>query len=219
LEYKKLSDDMLKILCPNCNRENSFQSRNDIPSECSFCFDSFGSAITIIETKEDGREIIGLSIIYQITQQRLEISTLHKTILGRENFGASVFEKILYNGSKVISRKHCSIEFKDGNFYLLDEDSKNGTFYGVNKISCKNSPQVIEDRSIFYIGEEAFLAHINYQESKQEESPKTEEAKTVEVKAIKFYRCNESGCGHESQTFIPVCPTCSTFNSLIPIYE
>jgi len=218
LEYKKLSDDMLKILCPNCNRENSFQSRSDIPSECSFCFDSFGSSITITETKEDGREITGLSIIYQITQQRLEISTLHKTILGRENFGANIFSQIFFNGKAVVSRKHCSIEFIEGNFYLLDEGSLNGTFYGVNKISCKNSPQLIEDKSIFYIGEEAFLAHINHQESKQEESPKVEETRNEEVKAIKLYRCNESGCGHESQTFASVCPDCSTYNSLIAIY-
>lgn len=210
---------MLKILCPNCNRENLFQSRSNIPSECSFCFDSFVSSITITETKEDGREITGLSIIYQITQQRLEISTLHKTILGRESFGANIFAQVFYNGKAVVSRKHCSIEFREGNFYLLDESSLNGTYYGVNKISCKNSPQLIEDKSIFYIGEEAFLAHINYQDSKQEESAKIEEAKKGKVKEIKLYRCNESGCGHETQTFISVCPTCRTFNSLIPIYE
>lgn len=209
---------MQKIICPNCDKENTFQSRGNAPSECSFCFTSFPSSITITETADDSREITGLTIIYQINQQRLEISTLHKTILGRENFGAEVFSKIFFNGKPVVSRKHCSIEFKERKFYLLDEGSLNGTFYSVNKISCKTTPQVIESKSIFYIGEEAFLAQINFTEDAQKAGivlpPKESETDTVKV-----YRCNESGCGYENQSFISVCPNCSTYNSLIPIYE
>lgn len=208
---------MLKIVCPNCEKENLFQSRSNVPVECSFCFEAFNSNLPIIESNETGAEITGLTIVYQITQQRIEISVLHKVILGRESFGANVFSKILFNGKPVVSRKHCSIEFKEGNFYLLDEGSLNGTFYGVNKLSCKNSPQIIEDKSIFYIGEEAFIAQVNYKEAIKQEQ-KIEEAK-AETKAVKLYRCNESGCGFESQTLNSVCPNCSTFNSLIPIYE
>lgn len=208
---------MLKIICPNCEKENTFQSRGNTPSECSFCFTSFPSSITITEIYDDGREIIGLTIIYQINQQRLEISTLHKTILGRENFGASVFSKILFNGKPVVSRKHCSVEFTNGKFYLLDEDSLNGTFYGVNKISCKNTPQIIEDKSIFYIGEEAFLAQINYQELKQEASPQSTVENKNETKTIKQYRCR--GCGNNFEEFSDDCPVCERYNSLIPIYE
>ena len=208
---------MLKIICPNCDKENNFQSRGHTPSECSFCFTSIPSAIIISETADDGREITGLTIIYQINQQRLEISTLHKTILGRENFGASVFSKIFFNGKPVVSRIHCSIEFTNGKFYLLDEDSLNGTYYSVNKISCKTSPQVIEDKSIFYIGEEVFLANINYAESKGDESPKVEAVKQEEVKTIKQYRCR--GCGNNFETFSDDCPNCDRYNSLIPIYE
>ncbi len=208
---------MRKIICPNCNRENKFHSRSNTPSECSFCFDSFDSSITIIEYNDDGREITGLTIVYQINQMQLEISTLHKTILGRENFGASIFSKIFFNGTPVVSRKHCSIEFKDDHFYLLDEGSLNGTFYGVNKISCKISPQVIENKSIFYIGEEPFLAQINYQERKQEAlSVQAIESKD-EVKVVKLYQCNEPMCGYESKNNVSICPKCNTFNSLIPI--
>jgi len=208
---------MLKILCPNCNKENFFESRSTVPSECSFCFDSFSSSITLTETKEDEREIIGLSITYQITQQRLEISTLHKTILGRENFGANIFSKILFNGKAVVSRKHCSIEFREGNFYLLDEGSLNGTFYGVNKLSCKNFPQVIENKSIFYIGEEAFLAEINYRELKEEVSLNSIEVNQEEKRMIKLYRCR--GCGSSFENFSDECPNCEKYNTLIPIYE
>lgn len=208
---------MLKIICPNCDKENTFQSKGNTPSECSFCFTSFPTSITITETADNGREIISLTIIYQINQQRLEISTMQKTILGRENFGANVFSKIFFNGKPVVSRKHCSIEFANGKFYLLDEDSLNGTFYGVNKISCKSSPQVIEDKSIFYIGEEAFLALINYQELKQEASSQSTREIINESKTIKQYRCR--GCGNNFEEFSDDCPICDRYNSLIPIYE
>lgn len=210
---------MFKIVCPNCERENQFQSRSNTPAECSFCFETFNSDIQVEEITAQGAEVTGLTIIYQITQQRIEISSLHKVILGRENFGQDVFSKIHFNGKPVVSRKHCSIEFKEGNFYLLDEGSLNGTFYGVNKLSCKSTPQIIEDKSIFFIGEEAFTASINYKELKQTENIIVAEHKTEDVKAVLFYRCNESVCGFESQSFIPVCPSCSTYNSLIPIYE
>jgi protein-arginine kinase activator protein McsA len=208
---------MLKIICPNCDKENTFQSRGSTPFECSFCFTSFPSSITISETAVDGRGIIGLTIIYQINQQRLEISTLRKTTLGRENFGASVFSKIFFNGKPVVSRKHCSIEYKDGKFYLIDEDSLNGTFYGVNKISCKNTPQVIEDKSIFYIGEEAFLAQINYQDTKHEETSQLVMEIINETKTIKQFRCRS--CGNNFEEFSDDCPICDRYNSLIPIYE
>lgn len=208
---------MRQIICPNCDKENTFQSRGDIPSECSFCFTSFPSTITITETADDEREIKSLTIIYQINQQRIEISTLHKTILGRENFGASVFSNIFFNGKPVVSRKHCSIEFTNGKFYLLDEDSLNGTYYSVNKISCKNTPQVIEDKSIFFIGEEAFLAQINYKEQKQEAIPQSTKEIINDLKTIKQYRCR--GCGNNFDEFSDDCPVCDRYNTLIPIYE
>ncbi len=206
---------MFKIVCPNCEKENLFQSRNNTPTECSFCWEQIPQGVQIVEQKES-REIPGLTIIYQITQQRIEISTFHKVILGREYFGANVFSQILFNGKPVVSRKHCSIEFKDGNFYLLDEGSKNGTFYGVNKLSCKDSPQLIEDGSIFHIGEEPFIAQINYKEDvKQQEGGKIGEQEK-EKKVIQ-YRCR--GCGNDFGKFTDECPNCEKYNSLIPINE
>ncbi len=207
---------MFKIICPSCNAENKFQSRIDPPSECSFCWEPIPIDTQIVG-EDDGREITGLTIIYQITQQRIEISALHKVVLGRENFGANVFSQILFNGKPVVSRKHCSIEFKEGNFYLLDEDSLNGTFYGVNKLNCKSTPQMIEDKSILYIGEEAFIAQINYEESKGDERPKVEKGKQEEAKTIKQYRCR--GCGNNFEQLTDDCPTCERYNSLVPIYE
>ncbi len=205
------------FICEGGKHSNYYTDRNSPPLECKDCFEKFDFSNVVEIADENKKEIVGLTIIYQINQQRLEISTLHKTILGRENFGANIFSQIFFNGKLVVSRKHCSIEFREGNFYILDEGSLNGTSYGVNKISCKNSPQIIKDKSIFYIGEEAFLAHINYQELNQEESPQVEEVTNQVVKAIKEYRCR--GCGNNFEKFSDDCPNCDRYNSLIPIYE
>jgi hypothetical protein len=206
---------MFKIVCPNCQKENLFQSKNNTPSECSFCWEQIPQGIQIVEQNEN-RDISGLTIIYQITQQHMEISTLHKVILGRENFGANVFSQILFNGKPVVSRKHCSLEFKEGNFYLLDEGSLNGTFYGVNKVSCKGSPQIVEDESIFYIGEEAFIAQINYKEEELNQEEKDVEKKLEEKNVIQF-RCR--GCGNNFGNLTDECPDCGKYNSLIPVYK
>lgn len=209
---------MLKVICPNCNAENKFQNRNSIPHECTFCWEPIPDGIEI-NGEEDNREINGLTIIYQITQQRLEIPATEKVILGRDGYGAKVFSKILFNGKPVISRAHCSIEFKDGNFFLLDEGSLNGTFYGVNKLSCKGTPQIIEENGIFYMGEEAFIAQINFKDEIQNDDL-DRTVKDVEKKTIKLYRCNDQNCsGYESSELFDVCPVCGAYKNIIPVYE
>ncbi|MDY0202106.1 MAG: FHA domain-containing protein [Bacteroidales bacterium] len=210
---------MLKVICPNCKAENEFQNRSSVPSECTYCWEPIHEGIEI-DGEEDNREITGLTIIYQITQQRLNIPAADKVILGRDNFGANVFSQIHYNGKPVVSRKHCSIEFKDGNFYLLDEGSLNGTFYGVNKLNCKEFPQLIEDKSIFYIGEEAFIAQINYKESTLNKEDLKTNQDELDTKVIKFYRCNDQNCsGYESPDTFDVCPICGAYKNIIPFYE
>ena len=205
------------FICEGGRHNNFFMDKNTPPEECSYCFEKFDFCNVVEVENPNLKKKIGLKIIYQLNQQYLEISTLHKYILGRDNYGSSFFSEINYNGEKVVSRKHCSIEFKDDNFYLLDEDSKYGTKYGINKISCKNSPQIIEDNSIFYIGKEPFLAIINYEESEKRAPIEILEEK-VQKKANIIYRCNELECGYESQIFIQFCPLCNTCNSLKHIH-
>lgn len=205
------------FICEN-GHANLFTDKNNPPVACSDCSVAFEEERVVEVEANDTREVTGLTLIYQIDNQRLEISTLHKAILGRENFGASIFSKILFNGKPVVSRKHCSIEFKEGQFYLLDETSLNGTFYGVNKLSCKDTPQIIEDKSIIYLGQEAFLAQINYRETKPQSQEKEREATQEVVRIIKRFRCNEPNCGFETETEVRYCPKCKAKN-LIPIYE
>lgn len=210
---------MFKVVCPNCKAENKFHNRSSIPSECSFCWEVIPEG-TEICGEEDNRLISCLTITYQITQQHLNIPGAGKVILGRENFGGNLFSQINYNGKPVVSRKHCSIEFKDGNFYLLDEGSLNGTFYGVNKINCTKYSQLIEDRSIFYIGEEAFIAQINYKEPTQNKEELKKDRGKLDSKVIKAYRCNEQNCpGYESPDSFDVCPKCKAYKNIIFVYE
>ncbi len=129
-----------------------------------------------------------------------------------------MFSQILYNGKPTISRRHCSIEFKDGKFILSDEGSLNGTFAGVNKLDCRNNPQVIEHNSILFIGKEPFLAQINFKQKKSdaEENKPTEET----TRKIKHYRCNDQNCsGYTSEEIFDYCPECSSFNNFIVIYD
>jgi FHA domain len=204
------------FICEGGKHHNYFSDRNNPPEECKDCYEKFdfGKVVEVVNHQEE--EVAGLTIIYQINQQRIEVPASNKTILGRENFGAGIFSNIFFNGKQVVSRKHCSIEYTDGYFYLLDEGSTNGTFYGVNKLSCKNSPQIIEDKSIFYIGEEPFLAQINYKEAGQSKL-ETFQIPVQQTKAIKAYRC--SVCGNEFKEKTADCPGCDRYNTLIDIYE
>lgn len=204
---------MLRIRCPNCDKDNFFHSHEKVPVECAYCFTTFTNSDTIAEISTVGPKVNKLTIIYQKNLRQLELPVLHKTVLGRENVGAELFSSILVNGKPVVSRTHCSIEFVDGKFYLFDEGSLNGTYYGVNKLNCKTSPQIIEDNSLFYIGEEVFHAHYTYEE--EENKPMSSEVQ-VQSNTIKEYRCK--GCGKNFTEYSEDCPDCGRYNSLIPVF-
>jgi len=210
---------MLKIICPQCDNEILFQTRNNLPAECSFCCNNIPENTPIIEQKES-REISGLTLIYQKTNERIEIGVEGKVLLGRNHMGKEIFSKILtWNGKEmapVISRKHCSITFNEGCFQVLDEGSTNGTFYSINKHSCRSSPQVIEDKSILFIGQEEFLAIINYLEQTKIAEPKNK-TDLDEVKKVKCYKCKK--CGNESESLTIKCSSCGFKNTLIEVYE
>lgn len=209
---------MFEMVCTKCNKTISFENRSDMPDECPYCFADFDPSMVLSETQNEAREVAGLTLIYQIDQQRIEIPASPKTVLGRDSFGAKILSKIFYNGKSVVSRKHCSIEFQENKIYLRDEGSLNGTYYGVNKIDCKGAPQVIENENLIYLGEEPFLAQIRFKAPKIVPQEKPSETLNI-TKAIKKYRCNESICGSEYDVFHAVCPNCTTYNSLLEIYE
>ena len=197
-----------------------------MPEECGYCFENFPANIPILDFTEPSvraveqnpsEEISVLILIYQINQKKIEINLSGRIVLGRKSYGADVLSDIIFHDKPVISRQHCSVEFRNGDFYLQDEGSLNGTFYGLKKISCKNSPQKIEHNSILYLGEEPFIAQII--KKQPEPSTKNEGANYCNENAVaELYRCNETTCAYETEQKEQVCPKCNTYNSLIKIF-
>ena len=192
---------MPEIICATCSKRISFDSPEPL-AECPFCFERLT------------REVAGLTLVYQMNQQRIDVPAVERTVLGRRSFGAHVLSKIYFNGAQVVSRNHCSIELRNNQFYLRDEGSLNGTFYGPGKVDCRDAPQLIEDGSLLYLGEEPFVALVRYREPQQ--PPTTEQvAPSASPVAIKTYKCR-LGCGYETQDPTSLdCPTCDAANSLV----
>jgi len=204
---------MYRIFCPACSNQNNFESLQIKPVECSFCFTVFAPDVQVIEIKEENKgNLIGLKLIFQTTSEEITI-TGESAILGREYVGADLFSKIIVNQKQVISRKHCSIGRSGNSYVLKDEGSTNGTFYGVNKIDCAKETQAIEHNSILFLGREAFLVQLIYEEVKQSNTGGYDSSNKKPDKPVK-YRCNE-GCGYESDTKFDICPKCMTSNSMV----
>lgn len=206
---------MYQIICPQCSNVNNFDSLEKRPVECSFCFTGFTVETPYQEIPNEIKgKLIGLKLIYQQNSESIIIEG-DSTVLGREHAGSELFSNILFNQKQVISRKHCSIFRKDDKFYLKDEGSTNGTFYGVNKIDCSKEAREIENNTILFLGREAFLVQFICEEKKVN---KEEHVFTNENEAEKThkYRCKE-GCGFETDTYQEICPKCMAINSLVSI--
>jgi hypothetical protein len=206
---------MQRIVCNNCGKENLISEEDYSITECAYCFEPIQITNDVDNSFSSNDPPSRLTLICQETNESIAIPVMGKAILGREGLGAEVFNKILSEGKPVISRKHFSIVFRDGSYYIKDEGSKNGTFYGHAKLSCKDE-QKIEDNTILFVGEEVFIVQISYTiPSKDKISASNLKAEEVKPNG---YRCNETGCGYETKDFVAVCPKCSTYNSLIAIY-
>ncbi|HOY32517.1 MAG TPA: FHA domain-containing protein [Bacteroidales bacterium] len=208
---------MFQIICPNCSNTNLFEKAESRPAECSFCFTTFDDTVVSEEVTDESKgTLCGLKLIYQQNSGTIVIDGPY-CILGRENTGSQLLSGIIVNGKNVISRKHCSVKLVDGQYYLKDEGSLNGTFYGVNKIDCSKEPQRIENNSILFLGKEAFLVQYQYEESGNAEMTGAV-SEQADAQIHRRYKCNE-GCGFESETYYEICPKCMTSNSMVEISE
>jgi hypothetical protein len=206
---------MYRIFCQNCERVNEFTAKTSMPSDCQYCFEEFPANSEIDTVEVSPKKPLGLTLVCQQTQERIDIPASQKTIMGREYTGREIFTKLLHEGSPIVSRKHCSVEFKEGFFHLIDEGSLNGTFYGVNKLSCKECARIIEDRAIIFIGKEIFIAEIQYADNLNETS--IEKGDTEDSHTAASYRCNNPNChGYESSHPFDICPKCDSFRSYVP---
>ncbi|MBI9044338.1 MAG: protein kinase [Anaerolineaceae bacterium] len=75
-------------------------------------------------------------------------------IIGRKSSGqgnATDIDLSLFDTNKVISRNHAVIEFKSGKFYLIDKNSRNGTWLNGDRIPGER-PFVLETGSVLDFG-------------------------------------------------------------------
>jgi len=59
---------------------------------------------------------------------------------------------MLEDPSKFVSRQHAIIKFQDGYYYLVDKDSRNGTYINNKRIKA-DYPYTLDDNASFVIGE------------------------------------------------------------------
>lgn len=215
---------MYKITCSYCGDEITFKNLSERPESCTNCFSTMEelevqkiseSENTQADTKEANeadKKLSRLTLIYQTTNEKIDIAHTEKVVLGRKNFGAEVLEKI-----PQISRRHCLIEFIDNQYKITDLDSMHGTYIGTSKIDCKENPQqVLNDAELVYLGREPFLAKLHLKAETTEvytdiSAPaenfddKLDTEKEMEI----IYRCLV--CGEELKEKKDICSGCGSF--------
>lgn len=215
---------MYKIICSYCGEEITFENLSERTESCTNCLSPMEelevqkvseSKNTQADTKganEADKKPLGLTLIYQITNEKLDIVHTEKVVLGRKNFGAEVLGKI-----PQISRRQCLIEFIDNQYRITDLDSMHGTYIGTSKIDCKENPQqLIKDAELIYLGREPFLAKLHLKAETTEvytdiSAPeeifddKLDTEKEMEI----IYRCLV--CGEDLKEKKDICSGCGSF--------
>lgn len=87
-----------------------------------------------------------------------EILTLDRkvTVVGKSRKNAD----IVIDGNKTVSRKHCIISVEDGNYYLEDNSSMNGTYLEDVKIR-PDEKVILQNGNRVRLSDEEFVFHIN----------------------------------------------------------
>lgn len=94
-------------------------------------------------------------LISQKTNEQFYI-TKPETVIGKERKKVD----ICISNDPTISRKHCSITIQNGQFYLSDIGSSNGTYFGGKRLAL-NHPVRLQDGDRFTISDQTFLFHVN----------------------------------------------------------
>jgi len=207
---------MYKITCAYCGEEITFVKESEKPDTCPNCLSLLGSTPvdTSLEnatiTEVESRNPNGLTLIYQKTNEEISIPHCNEIVLGRESYGHEVLGKV-----PQISRRHCKIEFIDGQYRVTDLGSLNGTYVGLSKTDCKMYPQQpLNDSDLLFLGREPFLVKLHYEETCDAEEASAadeahEPAETIARKK-KVYRCLACGMHYESKT--EICENCGSYD-------
>ena len=221
---------MYKIDCSNCDEANLFENLSDKPESCANCLEPLEklevqqipeSEIVETDTQETDRKDElpeGLTLIYQKTNEKINIENVEKVELGRESFGSEVLKV------PQISGIHCLIEFTDNQYKITDLDSRNGTYAGISKIDCKKNPQqILNNGDLVFLGKEPFLVQLHFEAQPSVEADETSAQHDNEIvsgtdqsdnrKSV-IYRCKNCGKDYDHKMDIceAVCRECGTYN-------
>jgi len=208
---------MFRITCDYCFEDHFFELENDRPESCKNCNSPLGHLAVENTLEEEASAIRSLNdefggaitLTYQKTGEQIEIPHSEIIILGRQNTGRELFEKI-----PQISREHCKIEFINGQYLVTDLNSMNGTFIGNNQRDClKHKKELLTDNVVLYLGREAFLVSISILVSTSQQSSYDNDL-TDEFNSLRF-KCKACGKIHDMNLMI--CDACGSYGQIEPL--
>jgi hypothetical protein len=208
---------MYKITCDYCFEANYFDDPANQPEFCSNCNSPLGhltpEEISDIELAAEKSMKIpnGFTLTYEKTGETIEVSHNEIIILGRQNIGKDILEKI-----PQISREHCKIEFYDNRYLVTDLNSLNGTYLGITKRDClKHTKQELNDGEVLFLGREPFKIRLNYLKETKQNFPSHKNNEN-DLPAVKF-KCKACGKIHDMNLMI--CDNCGSYGQIERIDE
>lgn len=213
-----------RIICGYCDEVILFSDPSQRPQSCPNCNSFISDLVPEPVPGTRPQETVSvppdeLILIYQNTGEEIHVPAAERVLLGRQYHGKEVLEKI-----PQISRIHCIIEFRDGQFRISDADSMHGTFVGVAKKDCKLYPgQILTDTELLFLGREPFLVKLAVTtDSARGSQPLAEPVVPVSpsesTAAPKTERFRCKNCGEESEIGMQVCEKCGSWGTLESIW-
>lgn len=137
-------------ICPNCGAENSIDE-----IMCVRCMADLSNAETVDKSNNGEQTKLERKskLVLSNNEFKMVFEPDREYILGRDNEGRDYFGKIAY-----VSRKHAKIFFKDGNWYIEDLGSTNGTY--VNGKRVENISPLKEGDTLYLSLSVAFTVNL-----------------------------------------------------------
>jgi hypothetical protein len=186
----------------DCNHQQTLAT-NQIPDECSKCCGHWLEENEDYVLLQDNADLLmgcSLSCAKTQAQQTIEIDN-NQRVFGRADFDFIGLRKSYISGT------HFCLTINDGQLFIEDLGSTNGTFIGlVDKIPVSQKT-VLKDSEWLVLGQEEFLIEYLYKQVLKSEEEKLAESLIVQ----KEPRCVE--CAEILKESIPcVCERCGTWN-------
>lgn len=205
---------MPEIICEYCGNRLEVSGPNDIPEDCPNCNQPLeGVQLQASPQSSTERPLQGLTLMYLKTNASVTLNHAGVMLLGREATAGELLGTIDY-----ISREHCKIEARDGQYYVTDLGSTNGTFLGTERTDCfKNPRQRLHDGDMLTLGREVFRVTLNYGEAAQPVLERSSDPLAAPAASSETpeeptrYECQDChNYWSDEKEF--VCPKCGTFN-------